>query len=146
SDNLIVLYVFWEITSISSALLISYWYQREKSIYGVQKYMYITVFVGLSMLGGFLILYVITGTFSIQEIIAAVDLNVTSTLLLSSMILILLDAFTNYAQYPFHIWLPDAIEAPTPVSAYLHSAIMVKAGIYLVAIITPIFGGAAEWF
>ena len=146
SDNLIVLYVFWEITSISSALLISYWYQREKSIYGAQKSMYITVFGGLSMLGGFSILYVITGTFSIQEIIAGVDLDATSPLFLSAMILILLGAFTKSAQFPFHIWLPDAMEAPTPVSAYLHSATMVKAGIYLVARMTPIFGGAAEWF
>jgi len=146
SDNLIVLYVFWEITSISSALLISYWYQREKSIYGAQKSMYITVFGGLSMLGGFSILYVITGTFSIREIIAGVDYAVTSSLFLPAMILILIGAFTKSAQFPFHIWLPDAMEAPTPVSAYLHSATMVKAGIYLVARITPIFGGTAEWF
>ena len=146
SDNLIVLYVFLEITSISSALLISYWYQREKSIYGAQKSMYITVFGGLSMLGGFSILYVITGTFSIREIIAGVDYAVTSSLFLPAMILILIGAFTKSAQFPFHIWLPDAMEAPTPVSAYLHSATMVKAGIYLVARITPIFGGTAEWF
>src|SRR5699024_3639290 len=86
-------------------------YQREKSIYGAQKSMYITVFGGLSMLGGFSILYVITGTFSIQEIIAGVDLDATSPLFLSAMILILLGAFTKSAQFPFHIWLPDAMEA-----------------------------------
>lgn len=146
SDNLIVLYVFWEVTSISSALLISYWYQREKSIYGAQKSMFITVFGGLSMLGGFSLLYVMTGTFSIREIIANVDLVTASSLFLPAMILVLLGAFTKSAQFPFHIWLPDAMEAPTPVSAYLHSATMVKAGIYLVARVTPIFGGAAEWF
>ncbi|MFD1445323.1 Na+/H+ antiporter subunit A [Oceanobacillus profundus] len=146
SDNLIVLYVFWEITSISSALLISYWFHREKSTYGAQKSMYITVFGGLSMLGGFSLLYVMTGTFSVREIIANVDLVATSSLFLPAMILILLGAFTKSAQFPFHIWLPDAMEAPTPVSAYLHSATMVKAGIYLVARMTPIFGGAAEWF
>lgn len=146
SDNLIVLYVFWEITSISSALLISYWYQREKSIYGAQKSMYITVFGGLSMLGGFSIIYVMTETFSIREIILSVDLVANSSLFLPAMILILLGAFTKSAQFPFHIWLPDAMEAPTPVSAYLHSATMVKAGIYLVARMTPVFGGAAEWF
>ena len=146
SDNLIVLYVFWEVTSISSALLISYWYQREKSIYGAQKSMFITVFGGLSMLGGFSLLYVMTGTFSVREIIANVDLVTASSLFLPAMILVLLGAFTKSAQFPFHIWLPDAMEAPTPVSAYLHSATMVKAGIYLVARVTPIFGGAAEWF
>ena len=146
SDNLIVLYVFWEVTSISSALLISYWYTREKSIYGAQKSMFITVFGGLSMLGGFSLLYVMTGTFSVREIIANVDLVTTSSLFLPAMLLVLLGAFTKSAQFPFHIWLPDAMEAPTPVSAYLHSATMVKAGIYLVARVTPIFGGAAEWF
>lgn len=146
SDNIVVLYIFWEITSISSALLISYWYQREKSVYGAQKSMFITVFGGLSMLGGISLLYVMTGTFSIQEIIANVDLVTTSSLFLPAMILILLGAFTKSAQFPFHIWLPDAMEAPTPVSAYLHSATMVKAGIYLVARFTPVFGGSAEWF
>ncbi|MCL7746891.1 Na+/H+ antiporter subunit A [Halalkalibacter alkaliphilus] len=146
SDNLIVLYVFWELTSLASSLLISYWFHREKSTYGAQKSMLITVFGGLSMLGGFSLMYVMTGTFSIREIIANVDLVTTSTLFLPAMLLILLGAFTKSAQFPFHIWLPDAMEAPTPVSAYLHSATMVKAGIYLVARLTPVFGGAAEWF
>lgn len=146
SDNLIVLYVFWEVTSISSALLISYWFHREKSIYGAQKSMFITVFGGLSMLAGFSLLYVMTGTFSVREIIANVELVTTSPLFLPAMILVLLGAFTKSAQFPFHIWLPDAMEAPTPVSAYLHSATMVKAGIYLVARLTPVFGGSSEWF
>lgn len=146
SDNLILLYVFWEVTSISSALLISYWFHREKSVYGAQKSMFITVFGGLSMLGGFSLVYVMTGTFSVREIIANVELVTTSSLFLPAMLLVLLGAFTKSAQFPFHIWLPDAMEAPTPVSAYLHSATMVKAGIYLVARVTPIFGGSAEWF
>lgn len=146
SDNLIVIYVFWEVTSIASSLLISYWYTREKSIYGAQKSMYITVFGGLSMLGGFSLLYVIAGTFSIRELIANADLIMASGLFIPAMILVLLGAFTKSAQFPFHIWLPDAMEAPTPVSAYLHSATMVKAGIYLVARLTGVFGGAPEWF
>src|SRR5699024_9343669 len=79
SDNLVVLYVFWEITSISSSLLISYWFQREKSIYGAQKSMFITVFGGLSMLGGISLLYVMTGSFSVQEIIGSADLVSTSS-------------------------------------------------------------------
>lgn len=145
SENLIVIYVFWEITSIASALLISYWFEREKSIYGAQKSMFITVFGGLSMLGGFSLLYVMTGTFSIREIIANADLVLSSSLFLPAMILVLLGAFTKSAQFPFHIWLPDAMEAPTPVSAYLHSATMVKAGIYLVARLTGVFGGTPEW-
>lgn len=146
SDNLIVLYVFWEVTSVSSALLISYWFHREKSVYGAQKSMFITVFGGLSMLGGFSLIYVMAGTFSVREIIANVDLITGSSLFIPAIILVLLGAFTKSAQFPFHIWLPDAMEAPTPVSAYLHLATMVKAGIYLVARVTPIFGGGAEWF
>ncbi|MFC5713470.1 Na+/H+ antiporter subunit A [Thalassorhabdus alkalitolerans] len=146
SDNLIVLYVFWELTSLASALLISYWYHREKSTYGAQKSMLITVFGGFAMLGGFILLYVMTGTFSIRGIIEQVDVVAASPLFLPAMLLVLLGAFTKSAQFPFHIWLPDAMEAPTPVSAYLHSATMVKAGIYLVARLTPVFGGSAEWF
>ncbi|ADC50693.1 Mrp complex subunit A, sodium/proton antiporter subunit [Alkalihalophilus pseudofirmus OF4] len=146
SDNLIVLYVFWELTSLASSLLISYWFHREKSTYGAQKSMLITVFGGFAMLGGFSLLYVMTGTFSIRGIIENVDLVTSSELFLPAMILVLLGAFTKSAQFPFHIWLPDAMEAPTPVSAYLHSATMVKAGIYLVARLTPVFAGSAEWF
>ncbi|WP_017728441.1 Na+/H+ antiporter subunit A [Halalkalibacterium ligniniphilum] len=146
SDNLIVLYVFWELTSLASALLISYWFHKEKSTYGAQKSMLITVFGGFAMLGGFSLLYVMTGTFSIRGIIDSVDLVTSSALFLPAMLLILLGAFTKSAQFPFHIWLPDAMEAPTPVSAYLHSATMVKAGIYLVARLTPVFGGSPEWF
>ncbi|MCD2138635.1 Na+/H+ antiporter subunit A [Salinicoccus halitifaciens] len=146
SDNIIVLYVFWEITSISSALLISYWYSKKASVYGAQKSMYITVFGGLSMLGGFSLLYVMAGTFSIREMVGNADVILGHDLFLAAMILVLLGAFTKSAQFPFHIWLPDAMEAPTPVSAYLHSATMVKAGIYLVARMTPVFAGGAEWF
>jgi multicomponent Na+:H+ antiporter subunit A len=146
SDNLIVLYTFWELTSLASSLLISYWYHRKKSTYGAQKSMLITVLGGFAMLGGFVLLYIMTGTFSIREIIERVDLVTTSSQFIPAMILILIGAFTKSAQFPFHIWLPDAMEAPTPVSAYLHSATMVKAGIYLVARLTPVFGGAAEWF
>ncbi|QKS70827.1 Na+/H+ antiporter subunit A [Paenalkalicoccus suaedae] len=146
SDNLIVLYVFWELTSLASALLIAYWFHKEKSRYGAQKSMLITVSGGFAMLAGFTLLYNMTGTFSVREIIASVSEISTDMLFIPAMILILLGAFTKSAQFPFHIWLPDAMEAPTPVSAYLHSATMVKAGIYLVARFTPVFGGQAEWF
>ncbi|MCG3055814.1 NAD(P)H-quinone oxidoreductase subunit F, partial [Escherichia coli] len=120
SDNLIVLYSFWELTSLSSFLLIGYWYQREKSRYGAQKSMLITVFGGLALLAGIVLLSIPSGTFSIREIVANLDVVTSSSLFIPAMILVLLGAFTKSAQFPFHIWLPDAMEAPTPVSAYLH--------------------------
>ncbi|QUL57655.1 Na+/H+ antiporter subunit A [Paenibacillus tritici] len=146
SDNLMVLYGFWELTSVSSFLLIAYWHRRQKSRYGAQKSMLITVFGGLAMFAGFLMLYVMTGTFSIREIWSQVGDISGQTLFIPAMLLILLGAFTKSAQFPFHIWLPDAMEAPTPVSAYLHSATMVKAGLYLVARFSPVFAGQHEWF
>ncbi|MDQ0207808.1 Na+/H+ antiporter subunit A [Alkalicoccobacillus murimartini] len=146
SDNLMVLYLFWELTSVSSFLLIAFWYQRDKSRYGAQKSMLITVFGGISMLAGFIMLQSMTGTWSVREIIGQAGTLSDSSLFIPAMLLVLLGAFTKSAQFPFHIWLPDAMEAPTPVSAYLHSATMVKAGIYLVARFTPVFGGDATWF
>lgn len=146
SDNLVVLYVFWELTSISSFLLIAFWYHRKNSRYGAQKSLLITVFGGLGMLAGFLMLHSMTGTFSIRETIAVIAQYTDHALFYPAMFMVLLGAFTKSAQFPFHIWLPDAMEAPTPVSAYLHSATMVKAGLYLVARFTPIFGGTAAWF
>ncbi|WP_028559523.1 Na+/H+ antiporter subunit A [Paenibacillus pinihumi] len=146
SDNLLVLYVFWETTSVSSFLLIAYWYQRSRSRYGAQKSMLITVSGGFSMLFGFILLYTMTGTFSVRELIGMSGQIAEHALFIPAMLLILLGAFTKSAQFPFHIWLPDAMEAPTPISAYLHSATMVKAGVYLVARLTPIFGGSMEWF
>lgn len=146
SDNLLVLYVFWEMTSVSSFLLIAYWYQRGRSRYGAQKSMLITISGGFAMLLGFLMLYTASGTLSVRELIAMSGQLSEHGLFLPAMLLVLLGAFTKSAQFPFHIWLPDAMEAPTPISAYLHSATMVKAGVYLVARLTPVFGGNIEWF
>ncbi len=146
SENLFVLYVFWELTSISSFLLIAFWYHRKGSRNGAQKALLITVSGGFSMLTGFIMLYSMTASASIREIIASIDQYIGHPLFVPALILILIGAFTKSAQFPFHIWLPDAMEAPTPVSAYLHSATMVKAGIYLVARFTPVFGGEALWF
>lgn len=146
SDHMMVLYAFWELTSISSFLLIAFWYHRKGSRYGAKKSLLITVSGGIAMLAGFLMLHFITDTYSIREIISSVGTLKNHSLFPVAMILILLGAFTKSAQFPFHIWLPDAMEAPTPVSAYLHSATMVKAGIYLVARFTPVFGGEASWF
>lgn len=146
SDNLMVLYAFWELTSVSSFLLIAFWHHRKASRAGARKAMTITVIGGVAMLAGFLMLYAMTGTFSVQEILAQLDTVQSHALFVPAMLCVLLGAFTKSAQFPFHIWLPDAMEAPTPVSAYLHSATMVKAGIYLVARTTPIFGGHEVWF
>jgi multicomponent Na+:H+ antiporter subunit A len=146
SDNILVLYLFWELTSISSFLLIAFWYQRKGSRYGAQKALLITIFGGFAMFAGFLLLGNIADTFSIREMILETGKIKNHPLFLPSMVFILLGAFTKSAQFPFHIWLPDAMEAPTPISAYLHSATMVKAGIYLIARFTPIYGGSMAWF
>lgn len=146
SDNMMVLYVFWELTSISSFLLIAFWYHRKQSRYGAQKSLLITVTGGVAMLIGFVMLHAMTGSFSVRENIVAIGEFTNHPLFVPALVLVLLGAFTKSAQFPFHIWLPDAMEAPTPVSAYLHSATMVKAGIYLVARFTPIFGSETVWF
>lgn len=151
SDHLLVLYAFWEVTSISSFLLIAFWYHRKMSRQGAQKSLLITVTGGMAMLAGFIMLYQMTGTMSIREMTAMLAGEAPYSLadhplFVPAMLLILLGAFTKSAQFPFHIWLPRAMEAPTPVSAYLHSATMVKAGIYLVARLTPVFGGDGLWF
>ncbi|WP_277673371.1 Na+/H+ antiporter subunit A [Piscibacillus halophilus] len=146
SDNVFVLYTFWEFTSLSSFLLIGYWHYREKSRYGALKSMLITVLGGFSLLGGVILLTIETGTTSIRGMIEQADLIVNSDYFLFILIFLLLGAFTKSAQFPFHIWLPDAMEAPTPVSAYLHSATMVKAGIYLMARFSPIFSEVPLFF
>ncbi|MBU5868608.1 proton-conducting membrane transporter, partial [Vibrio cholerae O1] len=128
-----------ELTSFSSFLIISVWRERQASIYGAQKSLIITVFGGLSLLGGIILLAIPTQSFSIQYMIQHASEIQNSPFFIFAMILIMIGAFTKSAQFPFYIWLPDAMEAPTPVSAYLHSATMVKAGLYLIARMTPIF-------
>ena len=145
SDNMMTLYLFWELTSISSFLLIGYWNNRDKSRFGALKSTMITIGGGMMMLGGFVLLSLMGDTFSIRELIAQAPELASNDLFVVALVLILLGAFTKSAQFPFYIWLPDAMEAPTPVSAYLHSATMVKAGIYLVARFTPIFAQSEVW-
>lgn len=145
SDNVISLYLFWELTSISSFLLIGYWFTRDRSRFGALKSMMITVFGGLMMLGGFVLLGIMGDSFSIRELVANASTIASHDYFILALVLVLLGAFTKSAQFPFYIWLPDAMEAPTPVSAYLHSATMVKAGIYLVARFTPIFATSEVW-
>ncbi len=145
SDHMISLYFFWELTSISSFLLIGYWYKRDRSRFGALKSMMITVFGGLMMLGGFVLLSIMGDTYSIRELIVQAPELAHHELFVWSLVLILFGAFTKSAQFPFYIWLPDAMEAPTPVSAYLHSATMVKAGLYLVARFTPLYASSEWW-
>lgn len=143
SNNLIVLLIFWELTSISSFLLVGYWSNYEAAQRGSRMALTITGMGGLAMLGGFILLGQITGTYQIDEILTMTSVIQSSPLFVPALLLILLGAFTKSAQFPFHFWLPNAMAAPTPVSAYLHSATMVKAGIFLLARLLPIFVGSA---
>ncbi|MDH1278265.1 monovalent cation/H+ antiporter subunit A [Acinetobacter johnsonii] len=143
SNNLILLLVFWELTSISSFLLVGYWSNYDAAQRGSRMALTITGMGGLAMLGGFILLGQITGTYEIGQILTMTTQIQSHALFVPTLLLILLGAFTKSAQFPFHFWLPNAMAAPTPVSAYLHSATMVKAGIFLVARLLPIFAGAA---
>ncbi|OHO70531.1 cation:proton antiporter [Staphylococcus sp. HMSC036D05] len=140
ANNTILMYVFWELTSVSSFLLISYWYNNGDSQLGAIQSFIITVFGGLALLTGFIMLYIITGTNTISEILEQRHTIEHHSLFIPMMLMLLLGAFTKSAQFPFHIWLPKAMAAPTPVSAYLHSATMVKAGIFLLFRFTPLLG------
>ena len=140
ANNTILMYVFWELTSVSSFLLISYWYNNGNSQLGAIQSFMITVFGGLALLTGFIMLYIITGTNNISEILAQRHAIEKHPLYIPMMLMLLLGAFTKSAQFPFHIWLPKAMAAPTPVSAYLHSATMVKAGIFLLFRFTSLLG------
>ena len=143
SNNLLLLLVFWELTSISSFLLVGYWSNYEAAQRGSRMALTITGMGGLAMLGGFILLGQITGTYQIDQILGMSEQIQNHALFVPTLLLILLGAFTKSAQFPFHFWLPNAMAAPTPVSAYLHSATMVKAGIFLLARLLPIFAGAA---
>lgn len=143
SNNLIILLVFWELTSISSFLLVGYWSNYDAAQRGSRMALTITGMGGLAMLGGFVLLGQITGTYQIDQLTTMATTIQSSPLFIPALLLILLGAFTKSAQFPFHFWLPNAMAAPTPVSAYLHSATMVKAGIFLLARLLPIFVGSA---
>ena len=143
SNNLLILLIFWELTSISSFLLVGYWSNYEAAQRGSRMALTITGMGGLSMLGGFILLGQMTGTYQIDQILMMGGQIQAHALFVPTLLLILLGAFTKSAQFPFHFWLPNAMAAPTPVSAYLHSATMVKAGLFLVARLLPIFAGAA---
>lgn len=129
SGNLILLAVFWELTSIVSFLLIGYWHHNAHARDGARMALTITGTGGLCMLVGLLLMGRIVGSYDLDVVLASGDLIRNSPLYMPVLILVLLGALTKSAQFPFHFWLPHAMSAPTPVSAYLHSATMVKAGV-----------------
>ncbi|MDO9120986.1 MAG: proton-conducting transporter membrane subunit, partial [Anaerolineaceae bacterium] len=145
SDNLILLFIFWELTSLSSFFLIGFKHDEQRSRDASLQALLVTGLGGLAMLAGFVLIGEISGTYVISELFHSGHVLRESALYLPVLILVLAGAFTKSAQFPFHFWLPNAMEAPTPVSAYLHSATMVKAGVYLLARLLPIMGGTAEW-
>lgn len=146
SENLIQLLIFWELTSLSSFLLISYWQHREEARHGARMALAVTGLGGFALLGGFLLLGHIVGSYELSVVLASGDLIRAHPLYVPTLLLVLLGVFTKSAQFPFHFWLPHAMAAPTPVSAYLHSATMVKAGVFLLARLYPALSGTAEWF
>ncbi len=145
SENLIQLLIFWELTSLSSFLLIAYWRHREAARSGAKMALAITGAGGLALLGGFVLLGEMVGSYELTTVLASGDLVRAHPLYLPALLLILLGAFTKSAQFPFHFWLPNAMAAPTPVSAYLHSATMVKAGVFLLARLFPVLSGTDAW-
>ncbi|WP_096462939.1 monovalent cation/H+ antiporter subunit A [Sulfurifustis variabilis] len=146
ADNLILLVVFWELTSLSSFLLIGYWHAEPEARQGARMALTVTGAGGLALLGGVLLLGQIVGSYDLGEVLASGPIIRASELYLPALILVLLGAFTKSAQFPLHFWLPAAMAAPTPVSAYLHSATMVKAGVFLLARLHPALSGTDAWF
>jgi len=145
ADDLFVLFLFWEMTSLTSFLLVGFHHHDQQSRKAAQQALLVTGSGGLVMFAGFILLAQVFGTSSISAIIAAAPAAETPPTLTAAVALVLVGAFTKSAQVPFHFWLPNAMAAPTPVSAYLHSATMVKLGVYLVARLDPAFG-AWDWW
>ncbi|WP_149194702.1 monovalent cation/H+ antiporter subunit A [Luteimonas suaedae] len=146
AGNLLLLVVFWELTSISSFLLIGYWTQRKDAREGARMALAITGGGGLALLGGVLLLGQITGSFQLDVVLASGDAIRAHPLYAPMLGLVLLGIFSKSAQFPLHFWLPQAMAAPTPVSAYLHSATMVKAGVFLLARLHPALAGTDLFF
>jgi multicomponent K+:H+ antiporter subunit A len=146
SGNLVQMVVFWELTSVFSFLLIGYWTHRKDARRGARMAFTVTAGGGLALLAGVLLLGHMAGSLELQEVLAAGDRVRAHALYPLALGLVLLGALTKSAQFPFHFWLPHAMAAPTPVSAYLHSATMVKAGVFLLARLWPVLAGTGEWF
>lgn len=146
SGNLIQLVVFWEVTSLFSFLLIGYWHQSVNAREGARMALTVTAGGGLCLLVGMILLGQIAGSYDLDVVLGAGDHVRAHALYLPTLLLILVGAFTKSAQFPFHFWLPHAMAAPTPVSAYLHSATLVKAGIFLLILLWPVMSGTDAWY
>ncbi len=145
SDNLVSLFVFWELTGFTSYLLIGFAHDRQESRQAAMQALLVTAGGGLALLAASVLIGLAAGTASLSELLASGTTLTTHPWYGAITGLVLLAAFTKSAQFPFHFWLPNAMQAPTPVSAYLHSATMVKAGVYLVARMTPLLGDTPVW-
>ena len=145
SGNIFSLFIFWELTSISSYMLIGFKNEKKEARDAALQALLVTGSGGLALMAGLLLLGIAGGSFTLTDLLARGDLVRSSELYIPALVLVLAGAFTKSAQFPFHFWLPNAMEAPTPVSAYLHSATMVKAGIYLLARLSPVMGGTEAW-
>lgn len=146
SENLLLLLTFWELTSLSSFLLIGFWGARSDARKGARMALAVTGGGGLALLAGILLIGHIVGSFELSVVLAAGEQIRAHDLYPVALVLVLLGAFTKSAQFPFHFWLPHAMAAPTPVSAYLHSATMVKAGVFLLARLYPALADSELWF
>lgn len=145
SANMVQMFIFWELTSVLSFFLISFFHEKDTARNAAFQSLFITALGGLSMLAGVIIIGQIAGSYSLQDWIDHAAAIKAHRLYLPSLLLILGGVFTKSAQFPFHFWLPGAMQAPAPVSSYLHSATMVKAGIFLLARLNPVLGGTHEW-
>ena len=145
ADNIFLLYIFWELTSLSSYLLIGFEHQHAPARHAALQALLVTSAGGLALLAGVVLLGHAGGTLNFSTLLVSSEPVRSHALYVPISLLILAGAFTKPAQMPFHFWLSNAMEAPTPVSAYLHAAAMVKAGIYLLARCSPILGGTIFW-
>lgn len=146
SGNLIQLAIFWELTSLISFLLIGYWHHRIDARRGAQMAFVVTAAGGLCLLAGMVLLGQIVGSYELDVVLASGDMVREHPWYVPVLVLVALGALTKSAQFPFHFWLPHAMAAPTPVSAFLHSATMVKAGVFLLTRFWPVLSGTPEWF
>ncbi|CAI8963399.1 MULTISPECIES: monovalent cation/H+ antiporter subunit A [Pseudomonas] len=146
SGNLIQIVFFWELTSLFSFLLIGYWHHRADARRGAYMALMVTGAGGLCLLAGVMLLGHIVGSYDLDQVLAAGEQIRAHSLYPVMLALVLIGALSKSAQFPFHFWLPHAMAAPTPVSAYLHSATMVKAGVFLLARLWPSLSGSEEWF